>query len=115
MPTACCVQKLWVGHGWVMHLGPSLLSRPCNGTTVLPSGQARVGACKDSVWMHVKRVCKCTGLKKKKSNKKQKQKQKNKKLTHLHKNAKLHRPCMCHVCLRLWCRHAGRHMRVAWQ
>jgi len=76
------VISLWVKEGsllcanWRLHIETvggiwarggcrqSLSLRPCDGTTVLPSGQARVGARKDSV--HVERVCKCTGLKKKK-------------------------------------------------
>jgi len=70
MLTTGRTQKPWAGHGWVMHLGPSPLSRPCDGTTVLPSGQVRVGVCKDSVRMRVERVHKCTGLKKKSKSKK---------------------------------------------
>ena len=40
----------------------------------LASGQARVGAHEDGVWMCVKRVCKCTGLGKKKTKNKKKMK-----------------------------------------
>ena len=82
-----------------MHLGPSPLLRPCNGVAVLPSGQARVGACKEGVQMHVERVRKCTGLKKKKkSNKKQKQKQKTKNgLTHTKMPSSTGLACVMHV------------------
>ena len=41
-------------------------SRPCDSVAASASGQARAGARKDGVRMHVERAHKCTGLGKKK-------------------------------------------------
>jgi len=48
----------------------SLSSRPCNCVAASASGQARVGAREGGVWVHVERVHKCTGMKKKRKKKK---------------------------------------------
>jgi len=55
-------------------------SRPCDGVATSASGQARVGAREDGVWMCVKRVRKRTGLgKMKRKNEKKMKNEKSKK------------------------------------
>ena len=49
-----------------------------------------MGACEVGVWVHVKRVCKCTGLGKKNKSEKNNQKKKSEKWTHWFKSPQKH-------------------------